>query len=344
MNRLELELEFLTPCFLSGADQRAVEMRPQSVKGVIRWWWRATAPSPNFSLERMKEQEALLFGSAELKLKSPLLVDVQSTGRMNVTDYGGHPWACGTKVRSGKHEVDALHYLAYGPVATVGKQEKTQDGRALDPKFNDHRSGRARSGLVLKRPAFSSGHNFSVSFTWRKESLTDGQQESLFQALAAWLTFGGLGSRSRKGWGALDLARVTGTPDALVKKALDKIDNYRKSFRMDGAGELEQLRPWPDVWKRRLCFKGSPQQDWKAALGEAGHEYKELKGAVSKQNRWIFGTADPRRASSVFVTVKKDEKGKLVGYIWAFPCTPDVAPHGGNIGAWKALLSAVRKH
>lgn len=35
------DLEFLTPCFCAGADQRRAELRPSAIRGQLRWWFRA---------------------------------------------------------------------------------------------------------------------------------------------------------------------------------------------------------------------------------------------------------------------------------------------------------------
>lgn len=47
-------LEFITPAFLSGADQSRAELRAPSVRGALRWWFRA--------LGGTREEEAEVFG------------------------------------------------------------------------------------------------------------------------------------------------------------------------------------------------------------------------------------------------------------------------------------------
>ncbi len=48
-------LEFITPCFCAGANQAIAEVRPASIRGKLRWWFRVVGGS--------KEQEAEVFGS-----------------------------------------------------------------------------------------------------------------------------------------------------------------------------------------------------------------------------------------------------------------------------------------
>ena len=40
MNRRPYEIEFLTPCFCAGAEQARAELRPASIRGQLRWWFR----------------------------------------------------------------------------------------------------------------------------------------------------------------------------------------------------------------------------------------------------------------------------------------------------------------
>lgn len=49
------EFEFLTPCFCGGADPARAELRAPSIRGRLRWWFRALGGS--------REDEEKVFGS-----------------------------------------------------------------------------------------------------------------------------------------------------------------------------------------------------------------------------------------------------------------------------------------
>lgn len=55
-------MEIITPCFCAGADQAKAEIRAPSIRGELRWWFRA--------LGSTREQESLVFGSIEAKDKN----------------------------------------------------------------------------------------------------------------------------------------------------------------------------------------------------------------------------------------------------------------------------------
>jgi len=49
--------------FLSGADGTTPELRPPSIKGALRFWWRAM--NGHLDLKTLKEQESLIFGGTD---------------------------------------------------------------------------------------------------------------------------------------------------------------------------------------------------------------------------------------------------------------------------------------
>ena len=63
-------LEFLTPCFCAGANQNIAEVRPPSIRGKLRWWFRVVGGTI--------EQESEVFGSisGETGLASSLIIRV----------------------------------------------------------------------------------------------------------------------------------------------------------------------------------------------------------------------------------------------------------------------------
>lgn len=65
METLQFDCEVITPMFLAGADGDKPEIRPASIKGMLRFWWRALhgdLVGQDGSLLKLKEREAELFG------------------------------------------------------------------------------------------------------------------------------------------------------------------------------------------------------------------------------------------------------------------------------------------
>lgn len=63
MRTITFTCETITPMFLSGADGSAPELRPPSIKGALRFWWRAM--NGHLSLEELKKRESEIFGGTD---------------------------------------------------------------------------------------------------------------------------------------------------------------------------------------------------------------------------------------------------------------------------------------
>lgn len=65
----------ITPMFLHGADGSTPELRPASIKGVLRFWWRALYG--HLPLDQLKKLEGEIFGSTDQKLgRSPFSIRI----------------------------------------------------------------------------------------------------------------------------------------------------------------------------------------------------------------------------------------------------------------------------
>lgn len=75
MNSVTFECEIITPMFLAGADGKTPELRPPSIKGMMRFWWRAIKGEDN--IEKLGIEEGNLFGSSDEKIgKAKFLVRI----------------------------------------------------------------------------------------------------------------------------------------------------------------------------------------------------------------------------------------------------------------------------
>lgn len=82
MSQLKLTLETLTPMFLGGADPLGdPELRPSSLRGVMRFWFRALHAGVQGSdnLNALRNAESDVFGNTEKG--SPVVVRLQGTPR-----------------------------------------------------------------------------------------------------------------------------------------------------------------------------------------------------------------------------------------------------------------------
>lgn len=186
---LEARYTLTTPLFNGGADptsQNAMaELRLASFKGVLRFWWRALAWSRcNGNLTEIQRQENQLFGST-------------STGQAQVWMRLGTraPDTClssGSVLNEARGSRDVVgmgaRYLGYGLMAAFpSSKTNTKAGE-------------------LSRPALQAPLEFTVSL--RCSDVEPALLNGVIEALIALGSLGGMGSRSRKGYGSLVLQSI----------------------------------------------------------------------------------------------------------------------------------------
>ncbi len=197
---IEASYRTVTPLFSAGADPGGAELRLPGFKGMLRFWWRALAWSRyGGSLEMIKKQEDALFGSA-VSGQSRVIMHLDSSSDLKVTSCG----TVLTKSQSNTNVVgEGARYLGYGVMeAFAGK--KTVAGQ-------------------LKRDCFRAPVEFSVRL--RGRGLAGAEQKLLENALLAMGTLGGMGARSRRGYGSLVLRslQIDGVDIGLVPSTVEEL-------------------------------------------------------------------------------------------------------------------------
>ncbi|MEA5402997.1 type III-B CRISPR module RAMP protein Cmr1 [Arcicella sp. DC2W] len=67
MQTITFTCEVITPMFLAGADGTTPELRPASIKGALRFWWRAM--NGHLPIDEMRKLEGEIFGSTQQRSK-----------------------------------------------------------------------------------------------------------------------------------------------------------------------------------------------------------------------------------------------------------------------------------
>ncbi|MBM3493951.1 MAG: type III-B CRISPR module RAMP protein Cmr1 [Armatimonadetes bacterium] len=166
---ITLHLRLITPMFGGGYEPRKVDtespIRAASIRGHLRFWWRATAGAQYaHDHRRLFEEETKLWGSMETPGKVGIGVDVS-----------GRP-----------------------TVQTDEPAMQAPDAYALWP-------ARSPRGDNPKPPAqrIQQGLQFRLGIGCPTALLPE-----VRTALKAWITFGGIGGRTRRGCGALGVVKA----------------------------------------------------------------------------------------------------------------------------------------
>ena len=178
---IEATYRVVTPMFCAGADPGRAELRLPSFKGVLRFWWRALAWSRlEGDLEEIRRQEDVLFGSTGAG---------QSRVSMRLAMDSDPPLIRKDEVLTvpapdGRVVGEGARYLGYGVMHAFG----------------------IRAGQ-LTRTCLRAPFDFTVHMRLREREASPDelrqQSASLKDALVCLGTLGGMGAKSRKGYGSL---------------------------------------------------------------------------------------------------------------------------------------------
>ena len=229
METIRCTVRFVTPAFLGGADQSA-QWRTPPVKALLRQWWRVVwaAGGTRLDPELLKNDEARLFGAAADDRAGSSRA---SRVRLHMDWRGGdlvepRSWQARTgkvphrEAEKAHCQVDAALYLGYGPL------DFDRD-----------------AGNRLKRPsAIAAGDGRSL----RIHVPGDGIEQEIRNALRLAHAFGGLGGRSRNGWGSLHFER-----GGLGGEELEGFLNPANAEARDWVRAFS--RPWIDALDTDWC-------------------------------------------------------------------------------------------
>ncbi|MEJ5305700.1 MAG: type III-B CRISPR module RAMP protein Cmr1 [Ignavibacteria bacterium] len=172
MYKITFECETITPMFLAGVDGKTPELRPPSIKGAMRFWWRAT--NAHLQLHELKNREAAIFGgSGENEGRSKFNLKVSVNNYKLEASLRNKIWD--SKNNSIRKEYQGMAYLLYSTFMQKDNQ----------------------------RPYFSKIF-FSIEISsYQKEVLVEAANSFYILSI-----FGALGSRSRRGGGNFIITKI----------------------------------------------------------------------------------------------------------------------------------------
>ncbi len=293
MSQIEFKIETVTPMFTSGADQKPFELRPPSVKGLMRFWWRAYYWGKNSNdmssedlLHQMKDREGKIFGTASGKKpqKSSFSVRITPSEMQGTLEpFPKRP----VKASSGGRtfNINILEYLAYGTYAY-------QKGK----------------GNVFHRKYLPAGSEFSVLLNITDKTV----EEEIITSFYLLSSFGGIGAKSRNGFGNFTIKKINIETDeqqvSLIKlnyllpfpdgKFFNQIRN--KNIPPYTAFSKHPENPMK-IFKLKNAYKS-----WDECLAKLGEIYRTGKLKLDQPH-----TCEKRQYIASPIVIQKDVGGRM---------------------------------
>ena len=191
------EYELITPLFGGGVTPSEADpvtvIRGTEIRGQLRFWWRACrGGNAEFKgdLTKMKEAEGKLWGTATKKDDATARHNENIQISVDVTNPGTAVKPFNVVENDRRRKVVSNTELNAPPAYAAFPMQPTDDElRKPNLKIKE-----VRSNITFK---------LTITFPTN-------QREEVEAALWAWETFGGIGARTRRGFGALRLLKVDG--------------------------------------------------------------------------------------------------------------------------------------
>jgi CRISPR-associated protein Cmr1 len=182
MESITFTLETITPLFIAGADDKTSELRPPSIKGMMRFWWRAYKypqllnPSQEEKIKELSKLEGKIFGSSKegggkSSFSLRILCDVPISSNLN--KFPKHNIQVTTSKGKSFH-INILEYMAYGTY--------------------EYKKGQLNPGTRV---------------TILLNILDNKYKDEILKSLYFWSAFGSLGARARNGFGNFSVVNRT---------------------------------------------------------------------------------------------------------------------------------------
>ena len=281
----------MTPMFGGGEETKKVDklrpVRAPSVRGALREWWRVLnrydKKGARLSDEELYRRECLIWGGVAFKksrdtseqqaLLSAVRVDVGEWHDLRTIQIA--EWKISPKSGKGRWQIKS-QYPPYAVWPFQGESENGQQKAAPDEALDE-------------------GFQFVVTIGYDLEQIeknlvfggvsANEVEHQVKAALTAWANFGGVGSRSRRGLGALWCEDLAFDDEAALKHFVDVVPEIRACLL--GAPCNDAGGAWKDALNPLREFRQGEGIGRNEGPGRSfWPEPSEIRTATNNHHRW----------------------------------------------------------
>ncbi len=299
-------IELVTPLFGGGAvpgeNDPVTLIRGPGIRGNLRFWWRATRGAKFKNIDDLRKREGEIWGTASYP--SPVTIIIKDE-----TKSKGEQWA--------RYELDQKKRGVKSLPKPIDKNFKMY---ALFPF-----KGKAEKGIIIEQPSIvTTKASFNLVLKWPRNIDLFMEIEA---AVWAWVNFGGLGARTRRGCGALYCSTLSPSWENV-----NSLKNWYKRCLDKYSIELPtETRGWPTLptheeillkTKNNRVNVMKPLEAWSKTI-EALENFRQGTGIgrrsknKGKYGRSLWPEADSLR--NITGQAQKSFQNRITGNKDAFP-------------------------
>lgn len=240
--KITAEFEVVTPMFIGDGRHKASSIRPSSIKGALRFWWRAlnweginrNSNNEAQALDELRRQEIALFGG--------------------VADKSGDIATGGQGIASVRVVKQSTHIYDWNNETTAGV------GYLLGQGLHHYKKGATRESL-------SPDSTFTLELVLKNAS--NEQELQLVNVVKVFGLIGGLGSRNRRGIGSVKANKIiTSNGELSIPSSPNEyLDELKSVFSSYSSNALPPISAFSSLSFSDLSTQGD---SWFSCLDTVG--------------------------------------------------------------------------
>lgn len=288
MIKKKITIKLITPTFLYGFRQSEPEFRPPSFKGILRYWWRAS--NPNKDTKVLYEKEKNVFGGTtyENQKSKVKIIPIPNNHitKKNFFHMLQQPSLQKTvSIEGYPNKINVFNYLAYG-----------------------HVSRDKQTNCLLPNQDIEFYIECDNDEVWK-------EVENTLKVIDA---FGGIGAKSRNGFGSIKIFVDNQEFEYDIKKLFEALKNKNQDNKLNN-----QYR-YTAFWKESKLWQTKTETDnWEESFYTIAENYIKAKLTLEKQGRYYkrshlsspVGKIKERKAKNYFLKIIKKNnsfKGQIL--------------------------------
>ncbi|MBD3338447.1 MAG: type III-B CRISPR module RAMP protein Cmr1 [Candidatus Lokiarchaeota archaeon] len=283
MESIKFTCKLITPMFLAGADGKSVELRPPSIKGAMRFWWRASLwgiEKKSISHNYLESEEGKIFGTASNNgKKSSFSIRIKFPEVFNPTRAKLKSRKVMCLIKGKMRPINILEYLAYG---------------TLEYQRGD--------GNIFIRDYLPAGYNFTIIININ-ENIENYEKikNNLIKSMYLLSIFGGLGAKTRNGFGGFTVTNPDKFSETGLQYPYPNNDFFKENTKNVDLPNYTAFSNKIKIFKLNEAYSS-----WNDCLREIGIIYKNARENLERKHHY-----DKRQYIGAPIVAFKDHKSFL---------------------------------